>query len=94
MTMERKRGIHFGHALLFLGATAAIGFAGSALQLSSPTVLWLIFGAVVAMGLGLIEQQEIRLGKIIELLERIRAEASDEALRHNLKGLQGKPEEG
>lgn len=63
-------------ALIVGVQTAVIAIAGLLLKVGEKAVLWLIFGAIVAIGLAVLRAQAAGLGRIMEALGEIRADQS------------------
>jgi len=54
--------------------TAGIAIAGLVLKVGEKAVLWLIFGAIVAIGLAILRGQAAGLGRIMDILAEIRTD--------------------
>jgi len=59
-------------------SVAVIAFAGAQTDISEKTILWLIFGAVIAIGRASLAGQATGLGEIIDLLRELRDNKKDE----------------
>ncbi len=70
--MKRKNDLGLWLALVVGIQTAAITVAGMLLDAGEKTIVWLIFGTIVAFGLAGLRGQAVGLGRIIDILEEIR----------------------
>lgn len=77
--MKREKDFGLLVTLMIGIQTAAITVVGLLLDAGEKTILWLIFGAVVAIGLASLRGQAAGLGRITEILEQIR---EDRSARH------------
>jgi hypothetical protein len=74
--MRRVREFGLLLALVVGIQTAGIAIFGLVLDIGEKTVVWLIFGVIVAIGLAGLRGQAEGLGQIIEILEDIRKDSS------------------
>ncbi len=72
--MKGERDFSLFVALVVGIQTAGIAVAGLFLKVGEKAVLWLIFGAIVAIGLALLRGQAAGLGRIMDILAEIRAD--------------------
>jgi hypothetical protein len=74
--MKRVREFGLLIALVVGIQTAGVAILGLVLDIGEKTVVWLIFGVIVAIGLAGLRGQAAGLGQIIEILEDIRKDNS------------------
>ena len=77
--MKREKDLGLLLALVVGIQTAGITVLGLLLDIGEKTVVWLIFGVVVAIGLASLRGQATGLGRIVDILEEIR---KDRSARH------------
>jgi hypothetical protein len=74
--VKRERDLSLFVALVVGIQTVGIAVAGLFLNVGEKAVLWLIFGAVVALGLAMLRGQAAGLGRIMDALEEIQERQS------------------
>ena len=74
--MKRERDLSLFVALIVGIQTVGIAIAGLFLNVGEKAVLWLIFGAVVALGLAMLRGQATGLGRIMDALNEIQGRQS------------------
>ncbi|NIS68673.1 MAG: hypothetical protein GTO12_06880 [Proteobacteria bacterium] len=72
--MKGERDFSLFVALVVGIQTAGIAVAGLFLKVGEKAILWLIFGAIVAIGLAILRGQAAGLGRIMDILAEIRAD--------------------
>lgn len=70
--MKREKDFGLLLALVVGIQTAGITVLGLFLDIGEKTVIWLIFGVVVALGLASLRGQATGLGRIVDILDEIR----------------------
>ncbi len=77
--MKREKDFGLLLALVVGIQTAGITVLGLFLDIGEKTIVWLIFGVVVAIGLASLRGQAAGLGRIVDILDEIR---KDGLVRH------------
>lgn len=60
-----------------VGTIGVIGWAGTKTEFASTTILWLIFGAIVTVGLAGLRGQATGIGRVIDDLDHIKSQLED-----------------
>jgi len=74
--VKQERDLSLFVALIVGIQTVGIAVAGLFLNIGEKAVLWLIFGAVVALGLAMLRGQAVGLGRIMDALNEIQGRQS------------------
>jgi len=85
--MKREKDFGLLVTLMIGIQTAGITVLGLLLDAGEKTILWLIFGAIVAIGLATLRGQAAGLGRILEILEQIREDRSAGDPQFDKKGI-------